>query len=425
MTIKYLIRGNSETVNIYIRFVVDRNTDFKRKTGYVINQKDWNASKGQPNLKDSELKSLKIKLDKLSTFLEQNYNEDFSNSIFINSEWVQSKIDIFNNVSNVTKDEKDLLFNHIQFIIDTANTRPNQKGGIGLSERRVKGYVTFKKMIERYEENLKRKIIIKEVNLVFVENFKKWLFSQKYSVNYSGKNIDNLKTVCLDAEKNGIEISTQLNNVKGFSENKLPEEIIYLSSDELEKIENTLIHKNYLNNVRDWLILGCYLGQRGSDLLKNFDKNKIKTVKGREILEIRQEKTGKLVAIPILPKAKEIIETKDLRRISIQNFNEYLKELCQEAGIDTPTKGTLLNAESKIKEKKLYPKYKLISSHVCRRSYASNFYGEIPTPIIMSITAHSTEKMFLKYIGKTSYDNAHSMLDYFDKFMERKNEKTK
>lgn len=423
MTIKYLIRGSSETVNIYIRFVVDRNTDFKRKTGYVINQKDWNILKGQPNLKDSELKSLKIKLDKLSTFLEQNYNEDYSNSISINSEWVQSKIDNFNNVSNVTKDEKDLLFNHIQFIIDTANTRPNQKGGIGLSERRVKGYVTFKKMIERYEENLKRKIIIKEVNLVFVENFKKWLFSQKYSVNYAGKNIDNLKTVCLDAEKNGMEISTQLNNIKGFSENKLPEEIIYLSFDELEKIENTLIHKNYLNNVRDWLILGCYLGQRGSDLLKNFDKNKIKNIKGREILEIRQEKTGKLVAIPILPKAKEIIETKDLRRISIQNFNEYLKELCQEAGIDTPTKGTLLNAESKLKEKKLYPKYKLISSHVCRRSYASNFYGEIPTPIIMSITAHSTEKMFLKYIGKTSYDNAHSMLDYFDKFMERKNEK--
>ncbi|WP_309608434.1 hypothetical protein [Flavobacterium sp.] len=180
MTIKYLIRGNSETVNIYIRFVVDRNTDFKRKTGYVINQKDWNASKGQPNLKDSKLKSLKIKLDKLSTFLEQNYNEDYSNSISINSEWVQSKIDNFNNVSNVTKDEKDLLFNHIQFIIDTANTRPNQKGGIGLSERRVKGYVSFKKMIERYEENLKRKIIIKEVNLVFVENSKN---------GYSVKNI--------------------------------------------------------------------------------------------------------------------------------------------------------------------------------------------------------------------------------------------
>ena len=425
MTIKYLIRGNSETVNIYVRFIVDRNTDFKRKTGYVINQKDWNISKGQPNLKDSELKSLKIKLDKLSTYLEQNYNEDYSKAITINSEWVQSKIDSFNNVSHDTKNEKDLLLNHLQFIINTASTRPNQKGGIGLSERRVKGYVTFKKMIERYEEILKKKITIKEVNLVFVENFKQWLFSQKYSINYAGKNIDNLKTVCLDAEKNGIEISPQLNNVKGFSENKLPEEIIYLNFDELEKIETTTLHKNYLSNVRDWLILGCYLGQRGSDLLKNFDKGKIKTIKGRDILEIRQEKTGKLVAIPILPKAKEIIESKELRRISIQNFNEYLKELCQEAGIDTPTKGTLLNIESGIKEKKLYPKYKLISSHVCRRSYASNFYGEIPTPIIMSITAHSTEKMFLKYIGKTSYDNAHSMLDYFDKFMERKNEKNK
>ena len=42
----------------------------------------------------------------------------------------------------------------------------------------------------------------------------------------------------------------------------------------------------------------------------------------------------------------------------------------------------------------------LMASHVCRRSFASNLYGILPTPLIMSITAHSTEKMLLNYIGK-------------------------
>jgi len=65
--------------------------------------------------------------------------------------------------------------------------------------------------------------------------------------------------------------------------------------------------------------------------------------------------------------------------------------------------------------KGVYPKYELIGSHVCRRSFATNFYGKIPTPILINITGHGTEKMFLKYIGKTSYDNAYQMVKYFSK----------
>lgn len=40
------------------------------------------------------------------------------------------------------------------------------------------------------------------------------------------------------------------------------------------------------------------------------------------------------------------------------------------------------------------------------------FYGKIPTSILMDITAHSTEKMFLSYIGETTYDNAYQMVEY-------------
>ena len=65
--------------------------------------------------------------------------------------------------------------------------------------------------------------------------------------------------------------------------------------------------------------------------------------------------------------------------------------------------------------KSIYPKHEVISSHVCRRSFATNFYGRIPTPVLMNITAHGSERMFLSYIGKTTYDNAYQMLDYFSK----------
>ena len=44
-------------------------------------------------------------------------------------------------------------------------------------------------------------------------------------------------------------------------------------------------------------------------------------------------------------------------------------------------------------------KWEFLSSHVERRIFVTNFYGKIPTPILMEATGHSTERMFLKYIN--------------------------
>jgi integrase len=58
-------------------------------------------------------------------------------------------------------------------------------------------------------------------------------------------------------------------------------------------------------------------------------------------------------------------------------------------------------------------KWQLIGSHVCRRSFASNLYGTLPTPLIMQITAHSSEKMLQNYIGKQGLDYAQQIADFY------------
>ncbi|MGB3344358.1 MAG: hypothetical protein WBA61_10625 [Aequorivita sp.] len=75
------------------------------------------------------------------------------------------------------------------------------------------------------------------------------------------------------------------------------------------------------------------------------------------------------------------------------------------------------------KVKGMYPKWELVSTHICRRSFATNHYGKLPTPVLMAITGHTTEKMFLKYIGKTAMDNA-EVLNTFWKDQEHKKNKT-
>ena len=54
------------------------------------------------------------------------------------------------------------------------------------------------------------------------------------------------------------------------------------------------------------------------------------------------------------------------------------------------------------------PKYKCVSSHTARRSFATNTYkAGVPSLAIMAITTgHRTEKVFLHYIKVTNEEHA-------------------
>tara|TARA_R110000751_G_scaffold390_1_gene1543 strand:+ start:2600 stop:3913 length:1314 start_codon:yes stop_codon:yes gene_type:complete len=417
-SIKFLIQGKNSPANIYVQLSVGRGKVFKRKTGYSIDPKDW-GKKGMPIDRDTSLKNLKADLNKLSSNLENCLNDAVSLKEVVNGDWLQLQINIIN--GQVIGDEKEKLTNHIQYIIDNAHRVKKANNQIGLSQSRIKSYKLFKNVISRFEKEINKgqSFFIRDVGFDFGEQFSEWLFSKKYSINYVGKNIDNLKAVCRDAERRGIETSTQLKRISSFTKQTNSDEVIILSESEQESIADLKLTREALINARKWLLLGCQLGQRFSDLIR-ITPDMIKASNGIKIIELTQIKTSKLVAIPLMPKAIEIIENGMPYPIALQNFNEYIKDICREAGFNQPTKGSAyIETEEKSKNKPktpgIYPKWKLIGSHVCRRSFASNLYGKIPTALLINITGHGTEKMFLKYIGRTAYDNAYQMMEYFGK----------
>jgi integrase len=417
-TVKFLLQSKSDNSNIYIRYSINRATVLKRKTGLVINPKDWSTDKSMPKTGRDDLKIIKSKLDKLAVFINEAYNDGISKAIEFDGEWLQLQIDFFN--KKVVVVELDILTNYIDKYITDAPYKTNQKKEVGLSAGRIGNMKLFKNTISRYEDEVMggKKILIKNINLQFVEKYKTWLFNQNYAVNYVGKNIDNIKTICNDAFKNDIETSPQLKNIRSISESNAPENIIYLSEDEQELIKNTTLKREALINARKWLLLGCLIGQRGGDLLDITEDN-IREINGHKIIELTQQKTGKMVAIPVLPGALQIIESGMPYNISLPKFNEYIKDVCEIAGINKPTIGKKRIKANSPTVKNTYPKYKLITSHVCRKSFATNFYGRIPTPVLMHITAHGTEIVFRAYIGKTTYENAYQMLDYFSKLPQK------
>ncbi len=417
-TIKFILQSKSELSNIYVRYVISSKIDLKRKTGYTIHPDKWSKTKKEPIKKDDGEKGLSFKLDRLKLHLTKSYNNAVSEGVDFTGDWLQTQIDVFHNKKVLI--ELDVLANSIDKYILDAPYKVNQKKGTGLSEGRIRNLKLFKNTILRFESEIfkGKSILIKNVNLSFTEEFKKWLFSKGYSINYVGKNITNLKTICNDAYKNGIETSSQLKNIKTISQSKTPEEIIYLSEEEQEKIKNAVLKRESLINARKWLLIGCLIGQRGGDFLSITKKN-IREKNGMKIIELKQQKTGKLVAIPLLPNALEILKNGFPYKISLTKFNEYIKEVCKIAEINEIITGSIKETCRGPEIKKTLPKYNFISSHVCRRSFSSNFYGRIPTPVLMNITGHGTEQVFLAYIGKTTYDNAYQMYEYFKKLMQK------
>ena len=144
------------------------------------------------------------------------------------------------------------------------------------------------------------------------------------------KKIADLKTVCNDASFYGIETSTQLKKID--SSKTKNENILYLSPKELRLIEDAPLLSNSLKNARKWLLLGCNIGQRGSDLLLLDETNFINR-NGLDVIELKQQKTDKRVTIPVLEKTKEIIRDGLPYKISIQKFNKHIKEICRIAEI--------------------------------------------------------------------------------------------
>ena len=145
-----------------------------------------------------------------------------------------------------------------------------------------------------------------------------------------------------------------------------------------------------------------------------------KHLAGEGFIEIETQKTGQTVVIPMHPQVKEILEKRNgfPESISDQKFNLYIKEVCEEAKLNGMTEGSKINPKTNRKEKGIYPKHELVTSHICRRSFASNLYGKLPNLVIMGITGHQTEAQFLKYIKITPKENAKKLQEFWQKQQE-------
>lgn len=404
-TINFYLQGNKNPSGIYVRLRDGITIDAKARTKFAINPTGWSKAKRYlKHTKDEELKKLDNELQELKVIILNAFNRSVGDKT-INSDWLKSVIDpIKHSAIPIT------LVDYFDFY------REKQKANLAKSSYNKLAVV--KNFLIRLEKQLKSKILISEVNDDFKQRYLELGFKENYSQNYLARNFKFIKTICYDAEMRGIKIDAQLRKLK-IKEN--PTNITYLSKEEIELIQKVELKREALLNARDWLLISCETAQRVSDFLgyKKEDIRYQKNNSGKEIpfLEIVQKKTKTAISIPLSSKVISILSKRNgnfPRRISDQKYNEHIKEIAKEAGLIHLVSGSKQNNSLKRKEIAEFPKWQLVTSHIGRRSYATNNFGKIPTRLIMTMTGHKTEREFLKYIGKSETSMAMQLAEYVD-----------
>ncbi len=430
MNIKVFIRNNKkEFINVCFR-LRDTSFDLHYKSDIVINPVDWDEKtqyikKPSGNIKDEQKKRLIDLTDKVDSRTKLIRDLFFAqpNPETLTSDWLVDAIDRTLHpekyVIEVEKSQPETVLTYINYFVSNADKRKDKKTSRLLSPNTKKQYVTTEKHLINFAKHQgKTDYQFSEINEKFYTDFVDYLTLKEYTIkNKRGEEVNEIHRYTLNSVGKYIRalkvmIAGAKNAVADTSSFYVFNEDVdnvYLNETELMQLKDFDFSKDlHLDRVRDWFLLLAWTGSRWSDLDK-IGKSDIKN----NMVTYRQKKTNTAVTIPLHPVVNEILQKYNYNMpeaISNQKFNDYIKDACKLAKIDTLESFTRTVGGKLITETK--PKYELISSHTCRRSFCTNMYLRgLDSLMIRSISGHKTEKSFLKYIKVSQQQHAEMMAE--------------
>lgn len=160
-----------------------------------------------------------------------------------------------------------------------------------------------------------------------------------------------------------------------YKAKRVKKEIVYLSVEELKALESKNFDIQRIQQIKNMFVFCCYSGLAFKEMMNLRKVDISKEFDGELWMNINRAKTNKSYKVPLLPKAKEIIEIYTLDnnefvfpRISNPNFNSYLKEIADLVGIQ-----------------------KKLTHHIARKTFATTvlLYNNVPIEIVSKLLGHS------------------------------------
>jgi site-specific recombinase XerD len=239
-----------------------------------------------------------------------------------------------------------------------------------------------------------------------------WLAKKNVQLGYGNKTLSVLRQFMERARRKKIHSNIKYQGSGWMVPNKKAvNQKVILSPKELKQLAELEL-SGFEEKVRDLFLIGAGTGQRFSDYSKYTADNFYKTMKGVPLLSVISQKTDTPAKIPlnIFPWLIPTLEKYNYNspKMSMQKFNEAIKRICREAKFENKVLKVEQYMGRKSRVVKRYtPKFKEISSHTCRRSFATNLYRcGYKLSQIMPMTGHSTEVQLREYIGIDAEENA-------------------
>ncbi|MBG8552547.1 site-specific integrase [Hymenobacter guriensis] len=176
-------------------------------------------------------------------------------------------------------------------------------------------------------------------------------------------------------------------------------DIMTLTAEEVEALESlALPEEGYLDNARNLFLLSCYTGLRYSDLVSIRPEH----LRG-STLRLTTQKTREVVSIPLQARALPIVRRMidgQIRSVSNQKLNDYLKELGERAGITEPME--VIRFRGGRRESQTVPKWQKLGCHTGRRTFVTlSLERGLRPELIMRITGHRDWRSFKRYVNIT------------------------
>lgn len=404
---------NPSPTALYLFFSPDKSCRIKYRTNYKILPKSWDFEKERLKPSASGALEFNVELNNLANCCTREAMRKKETNQFLSKEDYKQIVQDCIDRDNAVNSEISISHLKTQFLSYKSNF---------VKEGTLKEYRTVFKGLEDFEKHKGTKLILREMDGKFLDQFEVFL-SRKKNTNDGDKEgllndtihkyISTLKVFLKWCNDNDYLVhpdvfKTQKTNFKKKAYN----EIIALSESEIQKLMNhDLSDRPSLERVRDLFCLLCYTGQRFEDLI-NFDPKDIKN----NAWDFISVKVKKRVIVPFegyIAPAKDILERigYSVPKISNQKFNEYIKTVGKLAGMDEIIKITRYSGKQKLVIEKR--KYDFLSSNVGRRSMVTNLLSRnVPITLVQKLTAHSDIRTLMKYESA----NTDSLIDALNKF---------
>ena len=399
-------RNDPEKLDIYVRITVNKKrAEFSIKRDIAVC--NWNIFRSRAKETDQNLILLNTYLDDVYAEVLNAHKQLHSERKLITAKAIKSRY--------LGEDEEHMT---LMKAVEYHNTDINKS----LKPGTLKNYFSTEKYLKQFlQERLKTdNIYLIQLNYKFIADFENYIRTYRprkarktCSNNGTMKHLERLmKITNLALKMEWLEKDP----FRNFKLRYIRNERNYLTERELELIEGTSFMTVGLIRVKDIFLFSCYTGLSYIDIKELHTNQILMGINGNQMVHTKRIKTNESVKIPLLPRAKEILDKYEeemkltgnvLPVYSNQKTNKNLKEIAKACGI-----------------------HKNITFHAARHTFATTvtLSNGVPIETVSKLLGHtklSTTQIYARVLQKKVGEDMQNLMDRYKAKEQQRSKATK